>query len=91
MTGDTVNFADRMRAEARKTDSIPWPFGQGMVREGLEEDLQAGLEAFAQLWFLELTDETDLPRQFYGLVELMEKLNIAYVELDEEEDEEVGV
>ena len=80
-------FTDTMRREARETNRLPWAFGQAMVRASLEEDLVAGLRAFAQLWFMELTEEKALPEEFNRLVELVERNWLAdLAELDDDEE-----
>lgn len=85
-----MTFATKMRSEAQETKRLPWAFGRAMIREELEERLVGGLQAFAQLWFLELSDETQLPEEFHRLVALVERHYLADVgELeDEDEDEE---
>lgn len=89
MTTKSKTFADRMLAEAREIDGQNWLFGQLFVREGLEGDLIAGLKAFAKLWFLELTGETQLPAEFYRLVDVITEFWLADTsELEDDEEDE---
>lgn len=83
-----TQFVKQAQQEARTTANLPWAFGQGMVRSDLEERVADGLRAFAQLWFMELTDEKDLPDPFYRLVDLCDQHYIADLGEFEDDDED---
>lgn len=76
-------FVDEAIKDAKEIDRNPLT---SVVVHGLEEDVADGLKALARLWFLEFTDENDLPAEFHHLVELIQRWNIA--DLDDFEDEE---
>lgn len=60
---------------------------RSMSIESMETRLIEGLQAFAVLYFLEFTDATELPPQFYWLVNLIEENYIADVsELQDDDD-----
>lgn len=80
-------FADKMRAEAREIDGQSWPFGISFVASSLEESVIEGMKAFAQLWFVNYTDETELPSEFYRLKDILDDLLLDTSELEDEEDE----
>lgn len=60
--------------EARLANKFPPP---PYLLTDAEFDLRHGLEAFAHLWFIEFTDETELPKEFYNFVDLIEQWNLA--------------
>lgn len=77
--------------EARRTEQIPWMFGQCMVRQELEERAFEGLKAIAQLWFLEFDDETRLPRELMDLMtDVLDLWHLVDVTDFLEDDEEDG-